>query len=111
MDLSLLFLNLGRKSEKTNNDNSNVMISPKIIKAKGFWKSTLIFWLVFTVITNLIRIGILYKFDFSKFASVELSEDKIFTFIVSNLLLYFVLSFVLTYFNFKKNMEKNSSEK
>ena len=111
MDLSSLFLNLERVSKKINNDNSNVMISPKIIKAKGFWKSTLIFWLVFTVITNLIRIGILYKFDFLEFASEELSEDRIFIFFVSNVLLWFVLSFVLTYFNFKKNMEKNSSEK
>ncbi len=88
------------------------MISTKIIKAKGFWKSVFIYSLIFIVVTNAIRIAIRYKFDWSEFVSAELSEDKIFMFFVSNILLWFVLGFVLTYFNYKKTMEnKDRSEK
>lgn len=86
------------------------MISTKIIKAKGFWKTVLVYSLIFILVTNAIRIIMRYGFDFSMFVSAELSEDKIFMFFVSNVLIWFVLGFVLTYFNFKRAMEKKEEK-
>ena len=111
MDLLLHSLNLGRKRKNKSIKKINNMISTKIIKAKGFWKSVFAYSFIFIVVTTLIRIAIRYKFDFEKFVSAELSEDKIFMFFVSNVLLWIVLGFVLTYFKYKKQMENNSSKK
>ncbi|HET8838172.1 MAG TPA: hypothetical protein VFM82_04175 [Flavobacteriaceae bacterium] len=86
------------------------MISPKIIKAKGFWRSVIVYSLFFIVITNLVRWALIYKFDFEKFVSIELSEEHIFMFFVSNILLWIVLGFVLTYFNFKRNIREDEEE-
>lgn len=85
------------------------MISTKIIKAKGFWKTVVVFTTIFIVVMNLIRIGMVYGFDFSAFYEQVIS-GKLFMFFVSNVLIWFVLGFVLTYFNFKKAMEKNEEK-
>lgn len=86
------------------------MISPKIIKAKGFWRSVVVYSLFFIVITNLVRWALVYKFNFEKFVSTELSEEHIFMFFVSNILLWIVLGFVRTYFNFKRNLRENKEQ-
>lgn len=82
------------------------MISNKIIKTKGFWKTVFLYWLIFVVVTNIVRILASYRLDFSAFIEAELSGDKIFMFFVSNVLLWFVLGFVLAYYNFKKALKK-----
>lgn len=82
------------------------MISSKIIKAKGFWKTVVVFTTIFILVMNLVRVGMAYGFDFSKFYENEIA-GKLFMFLVSNVLIWFVLGFVLTYFNFKRAMEKN----
>lgn len=82
------------------------MISSKIIKAKGFWKTVFLYWFIFIIITNVVRILAVYGLDFSAFIEAELSSDKIFMFFFSNVLLWFVLGFVLAYYNFKKKMNQ-----
>lgn len=83
------------------------MISTKIIKTKGFWKTVFLYWAIFVFVANVVRILASYGLDFSAFVSKELSQGKIFMFVVSNVLLWFVLGFVLAYFNFKRNRIKN----
>lgn len=82
------------------------MIRPEIIKAKGFWKSVTRVSLTFVFVMLVFRIGIVYQFDFSKFAQTELSRDKIFMFFVSNILVWIIVGFLLTYFKFKKKIKE-----
>lgn len=82
------------------------MIDPKIIKMKGFWKSVFQISVVFIIVMLIFRIGLVYELDFSRFVETDLSPDRIFMFVVSNVLVWIVVGFVLAYFNFKKKTKE-----
>lgn len=82
------------------------MISKDIINAKGFWKSVFVFSLICILVTNAIRIMAVYGFDFKSFVTAELSEDKVFMFFVSNILLWILVGFAWAYVVFKNKLKK-----
>ncbi len=85
------------------------MINPKIIKMKGFWKSVFQTSGAFIVVMLLFRIGLVYQLDFSTFVKTEIS-GRLFMFLISNVLIWILMAFLLTYFNFKKRYKENNKE-
>lgn len=78
----------------------------KITSMPGFWKTVAIFTVMFILLSNLFKALISYGFDFSKFVEKELSGDHWIMFLVSNILIGFIVGFALVYMNYKKTLKK-----
>jgi di/tricarboxylate transporter len=81
------------------------------IKSKGFWKAVILFSVIYLIVGELLTLWWDYGFDFEAFNKKHFFENNFFQFAVSQILVGFIVGFVVLLISYKANPSKTTNER